>query len=274
MSPAAAKHADVAITDLVLDTALQPRLEGLDDGHVHALEENPEAWPPLSAVRLPNKRLVLVDGFHRMAAAQNRGLERVTVEILDVEAESDLRSLAFDLNKQHGRPLNLSDRRAEAERRLQASPPISNLEVARATGLSPSTIATLRTRLEEAEAIPATEQRISRAGNTYTPVGPSRKAGELPAAGLGELLSGAAGRVFSSSERVAQRKLAAYLRRLSGALKDQYSLKGWDSAEPVAEACRLVLGEEAAAALGAELGPTSAHVLQVAIALGYKRQAQ
>jgi hypothetical protein len=272
--PTTVDRLEVSISNLIIDPGLQPRIKGLDDEHVHLLEENEATWPPLSAVRQEDGRLVLVDGFHRLAAAQNLDLQEVRVEVIEPEAGTDLQAMAFDLNKRHGKPLSLADRRAEAARRLRAAPAISNLEVARATGLSPSTIATLRATLEEEEAIPATEQRVNRAGTTYTPVLPSRKPGELPDAGLGELVSCTVGRLFTSAERIEQRKVVAYLRRLSKALADQDDLDGWVSCEKVREACLLVLGEEKARALGEEIGPTASRVLAVAEALGFEQAAE
>ncbi|HUY03947.1 MAG TPA: ParB/RepB/Spo0J family partition protein, partial [Rhodocyclaceae bacterium] len=104
---------------ILADPHMQPRVDGLDLEHVRALEAVAEAWPPLKVVR-QDDRYLLVDGFHRFAAAQNLGLETVPVLVLDPPEDGDLHGLAFSLNAAHGRPLNLSDRRAFAARLLQA----------------------------------------------------------------------------------------------------------------------------------------------------------
>lgn len=147
-------RAELSITAITIDTALQPRVDGIDPGHVRILEAVPESWAPLVAV-MADGQYMLVDGFHRYAAAQNLGLETVTVDIADMPPDGDLAALAFALNAKHGRPLSLTDRRAEAERLLRAHPEVSNLEVSRRVGLSPTTVAAIRTRLEEADAIRA-----------------------------------------------------------------------------------------------------------------------
>ena len=55
------------------------------------------------------------------------------------------------------------------------------------------------------------------------------------------------------------------------ALDDQFAaLEGWNEPSEVAGACRLVLGADEAAALGADLGPAAHNVLQIAFALGYE----
>lgn len=258
------------ITAITVDSTLQPRTDGIDPDHVRALEAVADAWPALVAVE-QSGTLVLVDGYHRYAAAQNLGLKTVPVEIRHLPLDGDLKALAFSLNAVHGRPLTLTDRRAEAERLLRERSEVSNLEVSRRAGLAPTTIATIRTRLEEAAAIEPAPERLGIDGTRY-PVSTarsSRSPGEVPDEGLGERFSGAVGRVFTSGERHEQRQLTSYFRRLAVALEDSDDLAGWDTAEDAAEACRLVLGHDDAADLGERLGRPCRNVLNVAIALGY-----
>lgn len=247
---------------ILVDPALQPRVAGLDAAHVAVLQDNPEAWPPLVVVEQGG--YLLVDGFHRYAAAQNLGLETVPVEVREMPSDGDLRALAFALNAAHGQPLTLADRRGEAERLLCADATISNLDVARRTALSPTTVATIREQLEAAEQIPATDQRVSKSGVAYTPSSP-RQRGELP--DEQETLTE---RLFTAKDRRGQRRLARYLERLSVALDDQYGFASWAQASDAAEACRAVLGDEDSAELGSRLGPAARNVLDVALALGYE----
>lgn len=145
------------------------------------------------------------------------------------------------------------------------------MEVSRRAGLAPTTIATIRARLEEAAAIEPAPERLGIDGTRY-PVSTarsSRSAGDLPDEGVGALLGGVVGRMFSKQERRQQRQLTSYLRRLAVALEDSDDLTGWDTAEDAAEACSLVLGADTAADLGERLGRASRNVLNVAIALGY-----
>lgn len=253
---------ELAVDRILVDPALQPRVGGLDAAHVTALQENPEAWPPLVVVERGG--YVLVDGFHRCAASQNLGRETVRVEVRELPADGDLRALAFALNAAHGQPLTLADRRAEAERLLRADATISNLDVARRTALSPTTVATIREQMEAAEQIPATDHRVSRSGVAYTPSSP-RQRGELP-----EDQTTLTERLFTAKDRREQRGLARYVERLCVALDDQYGFASWEGASDAAEACRAVLGDEDAADLGRRLGPAARNVLDVALALGYE----
>ncbi len=259
------------IEEISIDADIQPRVGGLDADHVRALEETPEAWPPVVAV-LRDGAYVLVDGFHRFAAAQNLELEAVPVRVIDLPVDGDLHSLAFALNAEHGRPLSLTDRRAFAERLLRAHPEVSNMEVSRRAGLSPTTVAGIRDALEARAMIEPAPRRIGADGSVYTvgSDGSKRAAGELPAPGIGAMVSDVVGRVFTSTERRQQRRIAQYLTRLAIALADQYELDGWETPDSAADACRMVLGEEAATELGSRLGPACRNVLHLAMALGFK----
>jgi hypothetical protein len=156
----------IPITSITADPALQPRTDGLDLDHVRALEMVAEAWPPLKVVG-PGCRFLLVDGFHRFAAAQNLGLAEIAVEVLEAPADGDLHALAFTLNAAHGRPLTLSDRRAFAARLLRAHPDWSDREIGRRSGLVQPTIAKVRQDLEREKEIAPAVARTGRDGRVY-----------------------------------------------------------------------------------------------------------
>lgn len=261
---------DLSITAITVDPVLQPRTAGIDPDHVRALEAVADAWPPLIAVERSGT-LILVDGFHRYAAAQNLGLATVPVEIRDAPEDGDLKGLAFSLNAAHGRPLTLQDRRTRAIDLLQVHPDWADREIGRRCGLAQPTVAKLRDDLESSAQIEQTGVRVGKGGYTYT-VGTNarqRPSGDLPDEGLGERFSDAVGRVFTSADRRQQRQLVSYFRRLAVALEDSDDLTGWTTDENAAEACRLVLGPAAAADLGERLGRPCRNVLNVATALGY-----
>jgi len=156
----------IATGNIVADPAFQPRVEGLDLDHVRALETVAEAWPPLKVIA-HGKHYLLLDGFHRFAAAQNLGLEQVAVEVLEAPADGDLIGLAFALNAVHGRPLTLSDRRAFAARLLRAHPDWSDREIGRRAGLVQPTIGKIRLDLETRQDIAPADSRIGRDGRSY-----------------------------------------------------------------------------------------------------------
>ncbi len=252
------------LADLLVDPEIQPRLGGIDGSHVLALQESPDAWGALLVVRR-NGKLILVDGFHRLAAGQNLGLDEVLVRILDPPEDGDLRALAFSLNAKHGRPLTLSDRRAEAARLLTGHPELSDREIGRRCGLSQPTVARIREELEAGSQIEHLETRIGADSKVYPA---QRKPGQLPPAGLTEMAGNVGARVFSGKERARQRKITGYLKRLSKSLQDQGDLL--EDPEAAAEAVRLVLGDEQAGELADHLADTAGPVLAVAAALGFE----
>jgi hypothetical protein len=263
-------EATLPLSRITIDTTLQPRITGLDATHVRMLQDVPESWLPLIVVQ-QDGRHILVDGFHRFAAAQNLGLAMVPVQAMDPPADGDLHALAFALNAAHGRPLSLADRRAFAERLLHQHPEWADREIGRRCGLSSNTVGSLREKLEQGAQIEQPSTRVGAGGYVYT-VGTNarqRSAGELPEAGVVEMVGDALGRWFTSADRVQHRQIAHYLKRLAVALEDQTKLKGWETAEDAAEACRLVFKPERAKVLATHLGSTSRKVLEVALLLGY-----
>lgn len=258
------------LDQIIIDPALQPRVEGIDLDYVRALEDVLDAVPPIRVVERDGQK-IMVDGFQRVAAFQNQKVMTVPVEVVPAPADGDLRALAFALNAKHGRPLTLTDRRQEALRLLQLHPDWADREIGRRCVLAQPTVAKLRMDLETSAQIEQTDVRIGRGGYTYT-VGTNTKqrpAGELPTEGIGDRVGDAVGRVFTSAERRQHRKLASYFKRLAVALEDGDELDGWATNEEAADACRLVLGGDQAALLGHRLGRTSRNVLNVAISLGY-----
>jgi ParB-like chromosome segregation protein Spo0J len=254
--------AKIWLKELKVDPSLQPRVSGTDPDHVRVLGEAHKAWPPLKVVR-QDGRYLLVDGFHRLEAAQNLGLETVPVEVLQTPKDGDLRALAFSLNASHGKPLSLDDRRAFAERLLRDQSYLADREIGRRCGLSGNTVGAIRERLEESAQIEQLAERVGRGGYRHI-VG--RKAGELPDPASGEAIA----ELFKPQERRQQKRIARYLERLAVALEDQYGLEGWETHEDAADACREVLGGERAAELARRLGDGAHNVLMAAVALGYE----
>jgi ParB-like chromosome segregation protein Spo0J len=254
----------VSLGRIEADPRLQPRIEGIDPEHVKSLEAVSEYWPPLAVVE-QGDRFLLLDGYHRFAAAQNLKLDTVPVTVVEVSGGDDLYELAFFANAAHGRPLTLSDRRAFAARLLRAKPDQADREIGRRCGLTQPTVAKVRQELEQQAQIEPTEKRVGRDGRTYT-----AKAGSLPPDNLLENLVD----IFTPAERRAQRRFGRYLDRLASALEEQYSFEGFETFETAAKACRAVLGDDQAKELAKSLGPSSWNILQIAQALGYRGDGQ
>lgn len=260
----------VDLTSLAVDPSLQPRIGGLDVNHVRALMECPDQWPPVAVVD-QSGRYLLLDGFHRLAAAQNLGWATVPVEVLEPPTDGDLQALAFRLNAAHGRPLSLADRRAFAGRLLRQHPDWADRAIGRQTGLSSNTVGRVRDALAASAQVEQPGTRLGAGGYTYR-VGTNAKQrppGELPDTGFGEQV----GQLFTPSERRAQRQIADYLRRLAVALEDGADVEAWANATRAAEACRAVLGRERCERLAGVLGRHGVHLYHVARGLGWNPEA-
>jgi hypothetical protein len=233
------------------------------------LSETPDRWPPLAVVE-HGGRLVLVDGFHRFAAAQALRLGEVPIQVLSVPEGGDLLALAFSLNSSNGRALTLADRRAFAVRLLQHQPQLSDRDIGRRSGLSGNTVGGLRRRLEVAAQSAQHPTPANGTSSTAGTTSPTRQLGVLPEPSVVGVAMDTLAAVFTGPERRKQTRIARYLQRLAVALEDSAQLPGWETDEDAADACRVVLGEETAAELAGVLGYYAAAVLDVAVALGYE----
>lgn len=228
------------LSSICADQTNQPRLDDLDGAHIEHLKEAVESWPPLVVVSDGGNGFILVDGFHRLTAAKELGLETVPVQVVDAAADDDLLPLAFDLNSKHGLPLTLDDRRAFARYLLESDPSGSDRSLGKRCGLSAATIAKIRSALESDGTIQPKEERVGSDGRTYSP--PPRQPGELPTQGLVQFIGDGLRGMVTDEQTRNQRKLVRYLQRLLVALEDQYEFTAWEKAENAAFACDMVLG--------------------------------
>ncbi|GAA1880968.1 ParB N-terminal domain-containing protein [Asanoa iriomotensis] len=88
----------------------------------------------------------VIDGMHRLRAAKLRGDETIPVTFFDGDdAAAFLHSVGANIT--HGLPLSLADRESAATRVLELYPQWSDRAVATATGLSPTTVSSIRRRM-------------------------------------------------------------------------------------------------------------------------------
>lgn len=158
-----------------LRVAGSPRSAPEDPEYARSLADVVDALPPVVVHRAT---MTVVDGIHRLRAAELRGRTTIQVRYVDGSA-ADARVLAVALNVTHGLPLTLAERTAAAERILAAHPEWSDRAVASLAGLSPGKTAAVRGRLLGAAAPGA--RRIGRDGRAR-PVDPA--AGRERAAAL------------------------------------------------------------------------------------------
>ncbi|MFB7248945.1 ParB N-terminal domain-containing protein [Streptomyces populi] len=130
----------VRVDSLVLDGS--PRLSGQDQAHVRVLAEAGDRLPPVTVHRAT---LRVIDGVHRVRAAQLNGCHEISARLVDCDRDAAF-VLAVRANVTHGLPLSRGERTAAAARIVEAFPQWSDRAVAAAAGISDKTVSRLRTR--------------------------------------------------------------------------------------------------------------------------------
>ncbi|ORA45340.1 hypothetical protein BST19_20425 [Mycobacterium bouchedurhonense] len=125
-----------------LQGRLSARTQGLDHSHAKALAQCPDLLPPIV---VHESSLRVIDGLHRVRAAQIRGQDEIAVAIFD-GGEEEAFALSALLNTRHGLPLALEERKESAARILLNNPEWSDRFVASFVGLSPKVVANIRQR--------------------------------------------------------------------------------------------------------------------------------
>lgn len=118
----------------------QLRMNGENREHVNVLAQVDGPLPPI-LVHRPSMRVI--DGMHRLRAAQCRGQTEITVQFFH-GTEQDALVLAVEANIAHGLPLTLAERKAAAARIIVSHRQWSDRKIASVTGLAPSTVGALR----------------------------------------------------------------------------------------------------------------------------------
>ncbi|MEU9072184.1 ParB/RepB/Spo0J family partition protein [Streptomyces sp. NPDC048109] len=157
--------------------AHSPRAEGEDPEHARILADSDADLPPIIVHRASMR---VIDGMHRLRAASLR--QEIDIPVRFFEGpEEEAYILGVAENTRHGRPLSSTERTAAALRILRSHPLWSNRAISAVAGISPKTVATLRSA---DGAIPEAGARLGRDGRVR-PLDASsgrRRAGELIAA--------------------------------------------------------------------------------------------
>lgn len=136
----------------------QVRSAGEDEEHVAMLAECGRRLPP---VLVDPATMRVIDGMHRLSAAQRRGESHVDVEFFR-GTDTDAFIAAVERNTAQGLPLSRKDRLSAAVRIVAARPQWSNRVIAAKVGLSDKTVAAVRQR--SSSDIPQTNVRFGRDG--------------------------------------------------------------------------------------------------------------
>jgi ParB-like chromosome segregation protein Spo0J len=137
-TPVPADTVMVDIASLVFEDS--PRSGGEDTCHTQALAEADNTLPPIMVHR---QTMRVIDGMHRVQAARLRGRKKIIAVYFDGDVEASFVK-AVEANVSHGLPLSLQDRKAAAKRIMRSFPAWSDRAIAASTGLSATTIRTMR----------------------------------------------------------------------------------------------------------------------------------
>ncbi len=133
-----------------------PRVAGLNEDHARSLAECDGELPPI----LVRRSMHVIDGAHRVRAAQLRGRNDIDAIVVDdSESEAFIRSVTA--NSRHGLPLTLRDRKQAAARLLRICPDKSDRAIAELAGLSGKTVGALRRSIDD---LPQLGARVGRDG--------------------------------------------------------------------------------------------------------------
>jgi ParB-like chromosome segregation protein Spo0J len=127
---------------LLAAAAYSPRRSGENAEHAKLLAESGSQLPPIIVHR---RTMRVIDGMHRLRAAEMRGEEEIEVRFFDGDEASSF-VLAVRSNVHHGLPLTLAERKAAAARIIELYPQWSDRMIASETGLSAKTVAAIRAR--------------------------------------------------------------------------------------------------------------------------------
>lgn len=128
----------VTISSLVFKDS--PRLAGENAEHIHVLADARTELPPILVHR---STMQVIDGMHRVRAAQLQGKDTISAQFIDGDEDAAF-ILAVKSNITHGLPLSHADRRAAAARIIADCPAWSDRAIATATGLSDGTVRSVR----------------------------------------------------------------------------------------------------------------------------------
>ena len=123
-----------------LSTAGSPRILGVDPDHAELLAVAPGELPPILVHR---ETMRVIDGAHRLRAAQLRGQRQIAAQFFSGD-ERDAFVVAVRANISHGLPLSLADRKAAAARIVESHPQWSDRMVASIAGLAAGTVGEIR----------------------------------------------------------------------------------------------------------------------------------
>ncbi|MEU9046831.1 MULTISPECIES: transposase [unclassified Kitasatospora] len=134
------------------------RTHGENQEYITTLARSPVKFPPIFVHRTTMR---ILDGMHRLKAAELRGDQSIEVVFFDGDEEEAFVA-AVSSNARHGMPLSFDDRTAAATRILNSRRHWPDRAIASVTGLDPRTVRALRGHLEVPDSPPTNLVRLDR----------------------------------------------------------------------------------------------------------------
>jgi ParB-like chromosome segregation protein Spo0J len=116
------------------------RFGGVDERHAVLLAASPGSLPPIV---VNSATMAVVDGSHRVRAAQLRGEVQIAAVLVE-GSEMEMYIAAVRANVEHGKPLTLEERQAAAVNLLRNAPQLSDRSIGDTCGLSHTTVGKIR----------------------------------------------------------------------------------------------------------------------------------
>lgn len=155
---------DLPVDEIVLDQRLIVR-DRLDPETVERYTEVWDRLPPVAVFEV-KKKMLLVDGFHRHAAAVQQKRSKIPAIVTEGSFDEAL-DFAAGANLTHGLPLTRAERRRAIEIKLRLHPEWSDRQIAKELTVGRELISRVRTQLVDAGQIPAVEGRMGADGKVY-----------------------------------------------------------------------------------------------------------
>lgn len=134
------------------DKRLTPR-SGIDETTVGIYASSFDQLPPIDVFWIEERDgWWIVDGWHRLSAAESLGLAEIEANTHQGTFDDAL-EFAYDANLKHGKPLTLKERKAAAELKLKRHTERSDNWIAQDCGIRNVTVSNLRDELESTSQI-------------------------------------------------------------------------------------------------------------------------
>ena len=124
----------IALDDVVLRDDLDPRLGERDDDLIQQYADIFDALPPIEI----NQRHELIDGWHRVRAAERAERTEIAYVVIETESDEDLRDRMYAANLRHGVQYTREQKRAYGVRLHGRELPAK--EIAMLSGVGVSTV--------------------------------------------------------------------------------------------------------------------------------------